>query len=316
MPLQDHMKLISTDDHVIEHPRVWLDRLPAADADRAPRIVEVARAGTSPAQSWIYEGELHPNIGLNAVAGKPKEEFGVEPTRFDELRPARSTRALRLEDMDIDGVEAALCFPTFPTLRRHRLPREPRQGAGRAVRPRLERLHPRRMVRGGAAAADLTHDPPAVGHRRMRRRDAALHRQGRQGDLVPREPGAARPAVVPHARVGSGLRPRAGGGAPVVHALRVVGSPARDRGRRTQGGLDRAVRVQLDGDDGRPALLTGLPHVRPAEGRPVRGRHRLGALHARAPRLHVGSPPLLHGDRPGHAPVGALRAALLLLLHR
>ena len=28
MPLQSHMQLISTDDHLIEHPRLWSDRLP------------------------------------------------------------------------------------------------------------------------------------------------------------------------------------------------------------------------------------------------------------------------------------------------
>jgi acyl-CoA synthetase (AMP-forming)/AMP-acid ligase II len=31
-------KIISVDDHVIEHPRVWLDRLPAKYSDVAPRI--------------------------------------------------------------------------------------------------------------------------------------------------------------------------------------------------------------------------------------------------------------------------------------
>jgi hypothetical protein len=34
-------KIISVDDHVIEHPRVWLDRLPAKYADVAPRIVRL-----------------------------------------------------------------------------------------------------------------------------------------------------------------------------------------------------------------------------------------------------------------------------------
>jgi hypothetical protein len=28
MPLQPHMKLLSVDDHLIEHPKVWHDRLP------------------------------------------------------------------------------------------------------------------------------------------------------------------------------------------------------------------------------------------------------------------------------------------------
>jgi predicted TIM-barrel fold metal-dependent hydrolase len=114
MPLQDHMKLISTDDHVIEHPRVWRDRLPAADLEVGPRVVEVDRDGMAPAHSWLYEGELYPNMGLNAVAGKPKEEFGVEPTRFDEIRPGAYDPDARVADMDVDGVQAHLCFPTFP----------------------------------------------------------------------------------------------------------------------------------------------------------------------------------------------------------
>src|SRR5712692_2034523 len=108
------MKLISTDDHLIEHPRVWLDRLPRADLERGPRIVEVERAGDIPAESWLYEGTLYPNMALNAVAGKPREEFGTEPTRFDEIRPGAYDPVARVKDMDIDGVQAQLCFPTFP----------------------------------------------------------------------------------------------------------------------------------------------------------------------------------------------------------
>ena len=90
MPLRDHMKLISTDDHVIEHPRVWSDRLPERYRQVGPRIVEEddgGRADAQAAQVWEFEGRRYPQIGLNAVAGRPREEFGLEPTRFDELRP-------------------------------------------------------------------------------------------------------------------------------------------------------------------------------------------------------------------------------------
>jgi hypothetical protein len=37
--LPSDAKVIAVDDHVIEHPRVWPDRLPAKHADVAPRIV-------------------------------------------------------------------------------------------------------------------------------------------------------------------------------------------------------------------------------------------------------------------------------------
>jgi predicted TIM-barrel fold metal-dependent hydrolase len=109
MPLQDHMQLISTDDHVIEHPRVWLDRLPAADRDAGPRIVD--EDGT---QIWEYEGRRYPQMALNAVAGRPREEFGLEPTRYDQILPGCYDPVARVKDMDADGIEAQLCFPSFP----------------------------------------------------------------------------------------------------------------------------------------------------------------------------------------------------------
>ncbi len=116
MALQPGMKLISTDDHLIEHPRVWLDRLPRKYRDVAPRIVEQpsGRGGGAPAQVWQYEGRRYPYIGLNAVAGKKPEEFGTEPVRYDDMIPGCYDPKSRLVDMDVDGVWGALCFPSFP----------------------------------------------------------------------------------------------------------------------------------------------------------------------------------------------------------
>jgi predicted TIM-barrel fold metal-dependent hydrolase len=121
VPLQNHMKLVSTDDHLVEHPRVWLDRLPAADRDRAPQLVDVAedavdvkgkpvRAGT---QMWFYEGRAYKEIALNAVAGKPPEQFGMEPMRFDDILPGCYDPVARLGDLDADGIWAQLNFPSF-----------------------------------------------------------------------------------------------------------------------------------------------------------------------------------------------------------
>ncbi|HEX3288372.1 MAG TPA: amidohydrolase, partial [Mycobacterium sp.] len=71
--------LISVDDHVIEPPDMFEGRLPQALAGRAPQIVE-SDDGT---QVWNYEGRAYPNIGLNAVIGRPKDEWSMEPARFD-----------------------------------------------------------------------------------------------------------------------------------------------------------------------------------------------------------------------------------------
>ncbi|MGV0601569.1 amidohydrolase family protein, partial [Mycolicibacterium pulveris] len=110
MPLQDWMKIISVDDHVIEHPRVWQDRLPEALRTEGPQIIETAEGH----HVWQYEGQLYPQIGLNAVAGKPPAEYGMEPVRYDQMIPGCYDPVERIRDMDIDGVEAALAFPSFP----------------------------------------------------------------------------------------------------------------------------------------------------------------------------------------------------------
>ncbi|MCM3921800.1 amidohydrolase [Frankia sp. AiPs1] len=123
MPLQPHMKLISVDDHIIEPPDLWTSRLPTAHLDAGPRVIEVdgavtteigAAATAAGTQMWTFEGQPFPNIALNAVAGKSHEEFGLEPVRFDQIRPGCYDPAERVKDMDIDGVQAQLGFPTFP----------------------------------------------------------------------------------------------------------------------------------------------------------------------------------------------------------
>jgi len=109
MPLQDHHQIISVDDHLVEHPRVWLDRLPRGLHDVAPQIKEV-----NGSQLWHYNDDAYPTLGLNAVAGKPREEWGVDPLRYEDMIPGCYDPVARVKDMDVDGVQAALCFPSFP----------------------------------------------------------------------------------------------------------------------------------------------------------------------------------------------------------
>lgn len=116
MPLQPHMKLLSADDHLIEHSRVWQDRLPSRYLDIGPRIVEEPnpKGEGLPIEVWHYEGRRYPELGLNSVAGKKPEDFGIEPVRYSDMIPGCYDPKARLVDMDLDGVHGALCFPTFP----------------------------------------------------------------------------------------------------------------------------------------------------------------------------------------------------------
>jgi predicted TIM-barrel fold metal-dependent hydrolase len=103
------MPIISVDDHLIEPPDLFVGRVPAALADRAPRVVE-DEDGT---QAWVFEGRRYPNVGLNAVVGRPRDTWSMDPARFDEMRPGCFDIDARVADMDLDGVWASLCFPSL-----------------------------------------------------------------------------------------------------------------------------------------------------------------------------------------------------------
>lgn len=106
----DDLILVSVDDHLVEPPDLFDGRLPAAFADRAPHVVR-QDDGTD---VWVFEGQEIPNIGLNAVAGRPPEEYGVDPTSFDEIRPGTYDVDRRIDDMNANGVLGSMCFPSFP----------------------------------------------------------------------------------------------------------------------------------------------------------------------------------------------------------
>jgi predicted TIM-barrel fold metal-dependent hydrolase len=101
--------IISVDDHLIEPRDMFEGRLPAALADRAPKIAEFEN-GT---EVWIYEDQMFANIGLNAVIGRPKEEWSSEPARFDEMRPGCFDIHERVKDMDAGGIWSSVCFPSL-----------------------------------------------------------------------------------------------------------------------------------------------------------------------------------------------------------
>ncbi|MGH3542409.1 MAG: amidohydrolase family protein [Mycobacterium sp.] len=102
--------LVSVDDHVVEPPNVFEDRLPAKYVELAPQFI------TNPdgTNVWQYNGETVGNVALNAVAGRPKEEYGIEPTSFAQLRPGTYDHNERVKDMSANGVLGSLCFPSFP----------------------------------------------------------------------------------------------------------------------------------------------------------------------------------------------------------
>ena len=54
-----------------------------------------------------------PSCAMNAVTGRPREEYGMEPSALDQLRPGCYDANARIGDMDVNGIAASLNFPTL-----------------------------------------------------------------------------------------------------------------------------------------------------------------------------------------------------------
>ena len=216
----DEPRIVSVDDHLVEPPDVFAGRVPERFADRAPRI-EVADDGT---EAWLFDGHRHPQIGLNAVVGRPKEEWSMEPANFADMRRGCWDPEARVADMDTDGVWASVHYPSLiagfagTTFARCSDPDlglacvrawndwHIEEWVGPARRP----LHP--------AAGAVAGRPADRGGRGADERGARL-----PGGELPREPGRHGPAVDAHRPLGSVPRRVRGDGHGGVPALRVVG---------------------------------------------------------------------------------------------
>jgi predicted TIM-barrel fold metal-dependent hydrolase len=101
--------LISVDDHICEPADMFTRQVPTRWRDQAPRVVEEA----SGAQQWFYGDVRGRNLGLNAVAGKPREFFNIDASRYDQMRPGCYNVDERVRDMSAGGQLAGLNFPNF-----------------------------------------------------------------------------------------------------------------------------------------------------------------------------------------------------------
>ena len=107
----EDMILVSVDDHLVEPPHLFEGRVPQQYVDRAPKVIRTDKGD----DVWTYNDAIIPNIGLNAVAGRPKEEYGIEPTSSEEMRPGCFDLAERVKDMNAGGILGSMCFPSFPS---------------------------------------------------------------------------------------------------------------------------------------------------------------------------------------------------------
>lgn len=110
------VKLFSVDDHVIEPPSLWLDRLPRKYRDVAPRVAPIEDG----VDAWRYEDMV---VKIERGVTRTRPEFAENVgtfTSYEQMRPSCYDPAARLVDMDEDGVWAQVAFPNFPRFAGHR----------------------------------------------------------------------------------------------------------------------------------------------------------------------------------------------------
>lgn len=122
-------RIVSLDDHIVEPPTLWADRLPAKYADVGPRVVRDAGrwyyddqnrpryekgVGDDSWDWWVYEDLAVPILKVTACAGFPPEEYTQDPIAYDEMRPGCFEKTARLADMATNGMDASMNFPTIP----------------------------------------------------------------------------------------------------------------------------------------------------------------------------------------------------------
>ena len=100
------MIMISVDDHVCEPPNLFENHLSGDALATAPKFLMDGNGKNF----WSYQGRKKASVGLNAVVGRPFEEYGMEPSALEQLRAGCYDVHARIDDMDVNGIAASLNF--------------------------------------------------------------------------------------------------------------------------------------------------------------------------------------------------------------
>jgi predicted TIM-barrel fold metal-dependent hydrolase len=107
-------KLVSADSHVNEPAELWCKRIDSKFRDRAPRIVDNI-PGRPPGSYLVLEDIPPVHLSQGLGAGKTAEELPrfFQTSTYRDARRGGWDPAVRLEDMEVDGVEAEVLYTTL-----------------------------------------------------------------------------------------------------------------------------------------------------------------------------------------------------------
>src|ERR1700722_4281887 len=105
------LRYVDSDGHILEPPSGMAEFAPAEYRDRIWHI-EVDKSGK---ESIVYNGSRSPALGGSGTAGftqeqkKPVFSGGIP---YSQVRPAGGRADLRLKDMDSEGIDLSVLYPT------------------------------------------------------------------------------------------------------------------------------------------------------------------------------------------------------------
>src|SRR5437762_3882458 len=99
--------LISADSHILEPPHLWKQYMPRKFHDKAPRVVPDGEGG----EGWQFGPDAPPApIGISASDGRKHEDVRWTGVTFAAANQGNFRAAPRLEEQELDGVDAEVLF--------------------------------------------------------------------------------------------------------------------------------------------------------------------------------------------------------------
>ena len=106
-------RLIDADCHTLEPKHIWTSYLPERFHEKAPRLVKDGDGG----DAWEFRPGTPPmTIGLVTTPGQRYEDIRWTGRTYEDIRRSCFDGAARLEDMDLDGVDAEILYPSQRTM--------------------------------------------------------------------------------------------------------------------------------------------------------------------------------------------------------
>ena len=105
-------RIVSSDNHVFEPPDLWLNRIDSKYKDRAPRVHR-----EEDGDWWYCDGQKVLGTGFGFAGAQTGRRFDEAESLtnadfFENIRPGGYIPEEQIKDMDLDGVDVSILYPT------------------------------------------------------------------------------------------------------------------------------------------------------------------------------------------------------------